>query len=351
MKQIEDFKSLIELVTTYNTEEKCSQYIALKRWGDKPICPHCGSIDKVYAFSDKIYYKCGSCRKKFTVRVGTIFQDSKIPLTKWFASIYLFACRSKGVSSLQLSKDLQITQKSAWHMLHRLRYGMSNPNFKDKLEGVVEADETYIGGKQKNRHQSKQQGFIGRGGEDKEVVFGAIERKGDVFVKHVKTAKKEVIQPIIIANVKEFARVITDEWYGYNGLDKEKFYHSTIQHKLKKYVVGDIHTNTIEGFWSILKRNLYGIYHIASKKHLQKYLEEVAYRFNNRDISDSARFNKVLKQSNIGTLTYEELTADIILETTKEKVKRTRKISDKPKTEPNWERIKKLVLQEKLNEK
>jgi len=313
MKNIEDFNSLIDLLTTFNTEEKCSQYISLKRWGNKPICPHCGKDEKVYIFSDNIYFKCGICRKKFTVRVGTIFEDSKIPLTKWFAAIYLFSCRSKGVSSLQLSKDLKITQKSAWHLLHRLRYGMANPAYKKPLSNIVEADETYIGGKESNKHLSKRAtdglgGYTGRSAnKDKAAVFGVVERKGEVRVQHIQNARKEVIQPIIIKNVKEFARVITDEWYGYQDLKSSSYTHDTIKHALKQYVVGDIHTNTIENFWSNLKRNIFGVYHFTSKKHLQKYLEEVAYRFNNRTIKDSEKFNLVLRHSNVGRLKYKTL--------------------------------------------
>ena len=196
-------------------------------------------------------------------------------------------------------------------MLHRLRFGMANPDYKKPLSNTVEADETYIGGNEKNRHQSKRNpdgfgGDIGRS-KNKATVFGVVERKGNVVVKHIKNAKAELIQPIIIKNVSEFAKVITDEWYGYNGLNKQGYLHSTIKHALKQYVIGDIHTNTIENFWSVLKRNIYGIYHFTSRTHLQAYLEEVAYRFNNRTISDNARFDLLLRQSNIGVLKYRDL--------------------------------------------
>lgn len=337
MKNIEEFSNLIDLVTTYNTEEKCSLYIAQKRWGDKPVCPHCGNDEKVYCFKGGIYFKCAACLKKFTVRVGTIFEDSKIPLTKWFAAIYMIACRSKSVSSVQLAKDLKITQKSAWHVLHRLRYGMSNPDYKKPLENICEADESYLGGEEKNRHESKRNpdgmgGNIGRSQNDKAAVFGVVERNqyelvsrdhkiikdkrvnekvvlksSTVIAKHVPNTKKDVLQPIIIANVKEFSRVITDEWYAYNGLDKQSYMHATIKHALKQYVVGDIHTNTIENFWSVLKRNIFGIYHFTSRKHLQAYLEEVAHRFNNRAMLPYQKFDLLLKQSDIGPLMYKDL--------------------------------------------
>lgn len=313
MKAIEDFKSLIDLLTTFNTEAKCSQYISLKRWGNKPVCPHCGKDERVYSFSDGIYFKCGVCRKKFTVKVGTIFEDSKIPLTKWFAAIYLFASRSKPTSSMQLAKDISITQKSAWFILHRLRYGTNHPDYMKPLENVVETDETFIGMKEYNRHQNKRNadglgGYTGRSANiDKKAVFGIVERKGNVVAVHVPDTKKQTLQPLIIQNVKEFARVISDEYYAYNTLDKVGYTHDTIKHALKQYVVGDIHTNTIENFWSVLKRGIYGTYHFTSRKHLQSYLEEFAYRYNNRLIKPSQRFDLLLKQSSKGNLTYSKL--------------------------------------------
>jgi transposase-like protein len=153
MKQIDSFKNLLDLVKTFDTEAKCSKYIALKRWGDKPVCPHCSHSDKVYRFTDGIYFKCGSCRKKFTVRIGTIFGDSKIPLVKWFPAMYLFTSNSKGISSVQLARQISVTQKTAWFMLHRLRYGMENEEYKKPLENVVETDETLLGMKEHNKHQ------------------------------------------------------------------------------------------------------------------------------------------------------------------------------------------------------
>lgn len=313
MINIENFKTLAELITYFDSEIKCSQYIANKRWGDNPVCPHCGSVGRVYVFSNGLTYKCGDCRQKFSVKVGTIFEGSNIPLSKWFQAIYLFACRSKGVSSLQLSKDIGITQKSAWFMLQRLRYGMSHPEYKKPLSKVVEADETYIGGKEKNRHLSKKkfmqgQGAIGRAAnEDKTPVFGVVERNGQVIVKQVENVKKETLEPIIISHVAKDSKIVTDEWYAYNELRKRGFLHMTVKHATKQYVVGDLHTNTIENFWSTLKRNLYGVYHFASKKHLQKYLEEVAYRYNNRKSPVSFRFDQVLIQSNVGVMSYKAL--------------------------------------------
>jgi transposase-like protein len=307
-----EFESLIDLLDRFNTDQVCFDYLAQLRWGDKPVCPHCNNSERIYQFKDGRNYKCSSCRKKFTVKVGTVFEGSNISLRKWFAAIYLFTSHKKGISSVQLSKDIKVTQKTAWYMLHRLRYAMEHPDYKKPLDGTIEADETYVGGKEKNRHLSKRnfnkaQGSIGRSGDDKTVVFGAVQREGDVKGFVVDNAKKESLQPIIIKNVKEFSRVITDEWYAYNQLHELGFNHSTIKHSIKKYVEGDVHTNTIENFWSCLKRGLYGIYHWASKKHLQRYIEEFCYRYNHRHLSEAHRFGLLLKQSDNGKLPYATL--------------------------------------------
>ncbi len=306
MKPIEDFDTLIDLLLTYNTEEKCSQYIAFKRWGEKPVCPHCDKDEKVYRFSDNIYFKCGVCRKKFTVRVGTIFQDSKIPLTKWFAAIYLFACRSKGVSSNQLAKDIKITQKSAWHMLHRLRFSMAHPKYDEPLSGIVEVDETYVGGLDKNKHQQNKTGKQGRG-TVKSPVLAMVQRGGKVKTVQLDNVKAHALTTVVFNGVMANSRVITDSFNAYWML-RAKFKHETVNHSKNEFVRGDVHTNSVEGYFSILKRNIYGIYHFASKKHLTPYLEEVAYRFNNRQLTKSERFNMLINQSDAGILTYSELT-------------------------------------------
>lgn len=301
------FKTILDFTKAFDTEQKCSDYLALKRWGKKPLCPHCGNDDKTAKFKDSMYYKCYTCDRKFTVRIGTVFGNSKIPLTKWFIASYLFTSNSKGISSVQLAKQIGVTQKSAWFMLHRLRHGMDNEAYKQPLSGIVEADETVIAGKPVNRHQSKQNPD-GLGGDasmtNKMGVFAVVQRGGHVRPKVIDNRHSNTLQKLIITNVKEFARIITDEWTGYNGLNDLFFKHDTIKHKLKVYVQGDIHTQTIENFWSTLKRGLYGVYHFTSKKHLQAYLEEFAYRYNHRLETDSFKFDLLLQQSEAGQLEY-----------------------------------------------
>lgn len=338
----EKFKTFADLVKQFDTEAKCSQYLALQRWEGVPICPHCNSGGKVYLFSNGIKYKCGDCRKQFTVRVGTIFEDSKIPLVKWFQAMYLFACRSKPTSSMQLAKDIGVTQKSAWFLLHRLRFGAAHPDFKKPLENTTEVDESYVGGDPKNKHGYEQRKgtleYAESKSKDKAVVFGIVERnqynevrrehkviKGltvreqvvvkssTIVLKHVRSAKREDLHPVIISNVKEFSRVISDEWYAYDGLDKLSYMHATIKHALKQYIVGDIHTNTIENFWSVLKRGIYGTYHFTSKKHLQRYLEEFAHRFNSRRFAPNDKFDQLAFRMGAGHLEYRMLVREKII--------------------------------------
>ncbi|HTB30900.1 MAG TPA: IS1595 family transposase, partial [Bacteroidia bacterium] len=256
-------------------------------------------------------FKCGNpqCYKKFSVKVGTIFENSKIPLRIWFAAIYLCTSHKKGVSSLQLGRDLNIPQKTAWFLGQRIREML-----KDKqptmLSNAVEVDETFIGGKDKNRHNHKKKGTIGRGTqEDKIVVLGLVERDGKVVATQIPDTKAQTIVPLIEKHVKKGSTMLTDEWYAYGQLHLKGYEHKSVQHNLKIYVVGDTHTNTIENFWSVLKRGLYGIYHYTSKKHIDRYLAEFSARYNTRDLTEEQRFDHFLAQSNV-RLKYDTLVAN-----------------------------------------
>ncbi|WP_165045873.1 IS1595 family transposase [Dysgonomonas sp. ZJ709] len=289
----DEFNSLIELVEYFKEEKTCIQYLAAKRWGEKPCCPHCGG-EKVYCFSDGKRYKCASCRKQFSVRAGTIFEDSNISLKKWFIAIYLITSHKKGISSYQLARDLQITQKSAWFLLHRIRYALGQCDLDIQLDNEVELDETYVGGKNKNRHWNKKiKHSQGRSIVDKVPVFGMVERGGKLIARVVTDVKGETLKDIIKQTIKETATLMTDEYLGYKGLEK-MYKHYVVNHGAKQYVNGDAYTNTMEGFWSLLKRGIIGIYHSMTRKHLQKYVDEFVFRYNTRKLKEGERLNKML---------------------------------------------------------
>ena len=276
-----EFKSLIALIDHFKNEKICRDYLEKARWGNKVTCPKCDH-DKTWR-TDR-GFKCASkaCNKKFSVTVGTIFENTKLPLRTWFAAIYLCTSHKKGISSLQLSRDLDIGQKAAWFMLHRIREMMTE-RAPELLEGIVEADETFVGGKNKNKHKSKR--FTrnqGRSLKDKTPVFGIVQRDGLVIAKPVKDTKGTTLKPLIKELVKEGSVLVTDEWSGYNNMSKA-YAHQVLKHKMDEFVRGDYHTNTIEGFWSLVKRGISGVYHSVSAKHLQGYLNEYAWRYNHRD--------------------------------------------------------------------
>ncbi|MDV3902354.1 IS1595 family transposase [Elizabethkingia anophelis] len=298
-----NFKSVIDLLKTFPDEQTCINHLERLRWNGNVVSPF-DSSSKVYICKDN-RYRCKNSGKYFNVKTNTIFDNTKLGLQKWFLAIYIVTSHKKGISSLQLSRDLDITQKSAWFMLQRIRkcFGIENNN---ELDNEVEADETYIGGKNKNRHANKKiEGSQGRSAKDKTPVVGTVERGGKVNAKQVDNVKHATLSREIIQNVKESAKLYTDEWLGYKGL--ERIYdHSIIKHNQSEYVNGRVHTNTIEGFWSILKRGIVGIYHFTSKKHLQMYVDEFVFRYNTRNSTIQNRFNLLL--SNLeNRITYKTL--------------------------------------------
>ncbi len=297
-----DFNSIIDLLKTFPTEQSCIEHLEQLRWNGFVVSPF-DNASKVYKCKGN-KYRCKNTGKYFNVRTNTLFDNTKIELQKWFLAIWLVTSHKKGISSIQLSKDIDVTQKTAWFMLQRIRncFGVDV----EQLDNDVEIDETFIGGKNKNRHTSKKvEDSQGRSCKDKTPVLGMIERKGAIIAKVVEDTKGKTLVPEIIKNVKNTASVITDEWLGYNSLQKI-YDHTFVKHNSGEYVNGKIYTNTIEGFWSLLKRGIVGIYHFTSKKHLQKYVDEFAFRYNTRDNKESNRFNLLL--SNLeNRLTYKEL--------------------------------------------
>ena len=307
-----NFKSLIELLDYFKNEETGIKYFEQIRWGDNIVCPHCGAV-KPYRTNRG--FKCSDkeCHKKFTVRTGTIFENSKIPFRVWFAAIYLATTSSKGISSVQLARQLNITQKTAWFVLHRIREMLKEkaPKMLDSGK-TVEADESYLGGKEKNKHYAKRRSLVnnnlrndGTPYKPKNTVLGVIERNGNVVLKYVPNATQENMREFIESHVPEGAKIYTDEYRGYSSLH-QKYDHDTINHGISLYVAGDVHTNSIENFWSILKRGIYGIYHQVSEKHLSRYLDEFAGRFNTKGLANQDRFDKFLKD-NTTYLSYKQL--------------------------------------------
>lgn len=299
------FNSILEFQKHFNTDEKCRKFLEQQRWGNTPACPFCGSIN-VHRFPNGKTFKCREkgCRNKFSVTVGTIYENTKIPLTKWFLATYILTVHSKGISSLQLAGWLGITQKSAWHLNHRIREMLSN-NAPELLEGICEVDETYIGGSETNKHASKKSP---KGVSKKIMVLGAVERKGKVRTKVIPKTDIETLTESVKEIVAEGSTMVTDEHHGYNRL-KVLYDHRTVSHKQKEYVRKEeilVHTNNIEGYWNILKKQINGIHHFVSPKHLQRYCNESAFRFNHRESLQDERFVNAISNCN-GSLKYKTL--------------------------------------------
>jgi len=270
--------------------DKARDYLESVRWPDSIVCPHCGAGGYRLAGKStrKGLCKCRKCRRQFTVTVGTIFQGSHISLNKWLYAIYLMCESKKGISSNQLSRDVGVTYKSAWFMTHRIRQAMSNDGAM-KFDGIVEADETYIGGRTKG-------GKRGRGAEKKTPVFALISRDGEARSFHVGNVRKRTLQGLIQEHVAETAHIMTDTFKSYGGLHKTFAGHSSVDHS-KEYVRGIVHTNFAESYFSLLKRGILGTFHHVSRKHLQRYLHEFDFRWNRRHDDGDQSVNDVLKQA------------------------------------------------------
>ncbi len=308
------FKSMFDMQFELNTDEACRLYLEKIRWNGIPICPHCGSQnrDHYHVATRGVHVgdrKCKDCRSRFSVKVGTIFEKSPIPLRKWFAAIYEFNSDKKGTSSLALHRKIGVTQKTAWFMQQRIRNAVALKS--DFLfEGPTQMDETYIGGKEKNKVKSKRvKGTQGRSMKTKAAVAGMV-CDGLVYAKVVEDVTKETLQGMIREKVAPGSIVITDGFSSYAGLHWD-YNHKVIRHNRNIFKQDGYHTNSIEGFWSLLKRGIFGVYHSVSYKHLQLYCDEFVYRYNIRHMTMGQQFVTLLANSD-EKLTYKNLTANPI---------------------------------------
>lgn len=303
-------ESLFDFLKSNPSEQDCIDYFEERRWKGNVISPF-DPTSKVYKCkSRKNWYKCKNTNKYFTVKTGTIFRNSNLSLQKWFLALYLLSTYKKGISSCQLAKEIKTTQPTAWFVLHRLRDTFDLPEFKTMLENSVEIDETFIGGKNKNRHWNKKIPHSqGRSWKDKTPLWGGIDREtGRLICQVVPNTQQETLEPIVRANVKEGSAVYTDEWFAYKDLGKW-YEHQIVNHRIKQYVNGGASTNSIEGFWSHFKRGINGIYHWISKKYIQNYANEFTFRYNTRKYGEQERFDLVLSSAVGKCLTYQQLTS------------------------------------------
>jgi transposase-like protein len=308
-------ETLLEAVRFFSDLDVCHNYMLSIKWPDgKIVCPKCGG-ENVGNIASRRMLQCKAkeCRKQFSVKVGTIFEDSPLGLDKWFVAVWCITNAKNGISSWELHRALGVTQKSAWFMLHRIRLAMQTGTF-GLLKGEVEVDETFIGGKARNMHKSKREERIrGRGAVGKAIVIGVLERKGKIRTKVIPNTRKETVQAEVREHVEPGTLVCTDALPSYVGLAPD-YVHEAVDHAVE-YVRGNVHTNGLENFWSLLKRAIRGTYVSVEPYHLFRYLDEEAFRYNERKGNDGSRFLDVLKAVVGKRLTYKQLTGKLLAST------------------------------------
>jgi transposase-like protein len=312
-KAMTEPKTLQEAIVFFSNPDNCIDYLAIRRWPNGIVtCPTCGS-EKVKFNAKRRIWQCSVHHpmRQFSIKVGTIMEDSPIGLDKWMMATWMVTNCKNGISSYEIARDVKVTQKSAWFMLHRIRLAMQDDFFGSKLSGEVEVDETFIGGKARNMHVSERKRRItGTGGHDKTAVVGFLERDGKVRAKVISSRKKKELQAEVRKHVEAGAALYTDALLSYEGLASD-YAHQVVDHATQ-YVDGRVHTNGLENFWSLLKRGISGTYVSVEPFHLFRYLDEQMFRLNNRkDIKDAGRFDLVVSQIVGKRLTFAELTGKV----------------------------------------
>lgn len=300
------FKNINDIDKAFRSEDQVRDYFEDMRWSGSPCCPHCGSVS-FYRLprTKQNQYKCKDCEMRFNCLTDTIFEGTKLSLILWFKAIHLSTTLSKGISSVNMSKMFGITQKTAWFMLHRIRE-MLGVNEPELLEGIIEADETYIGGSLSNKHVSERSKEGVSALDNKTAVIGMVERGGSICLMPIPFNDAKYILPVVVASVKPKSTVYTDGLEVYKGL-KRNYTHDSVAHSLDEYVRGPVHTNTIEGGFSLFKRKINGIHHFVSPKHLHRYCVEFNFSYNHRGTSQYDKFNLALQGACNYRLKYHEL--------------------------------------------
>lgn len=305
-----EIKTFSQIAKYFSDEGEAYKLVERLRWPSGPVCPHCGVIDHAYYLapkegprktrtgntSDRRVWKCGTCRKQFSVLVGTIFEDSRIPLSKWLLAIHEMCADKNGVSALELSRKLDITYKSAWFMAHRIREAMKRPPLLGKLQGTIEVDETYIGGRAKGKR--------GRGAANKTPVVSLVERDGEVRSQVMAQVTSANVGRVMQEHIEPTATVMTDQFQAYKTPGRRFANHEVVDHSKDEYVRGRTHTNTAEGYFSQLKRSIDGTHHHVSEKHLDRYLAEFDYRYSTRKVKDGERTEEAIRRTTGKRLTY-----------------------------------------------